>query len=109
MYPALAGGFFTPSATWEAPLIRMAGEFRFVVLPFLPFLGTTLLFFHNPFCETGFLHLHLLVKKLTFLYVNLGAEAAVRPQGLWVLGDLRFLQCLCVSFTEKPEVLRLTI
>ena len=80
-----------------------------MVLTILPFLGTALLFFHNPFCETGFLHLHLLVKKLTFLYVNLGAEAAVRPQGLWVLGDLRFLQCLCVSSTEKPEVLRLTI
>ena len=87
----------------------MAGQFRFVVLPFLPFSGTALLFFHNPFCETGFLHLHLLVKKLTFLYMNLGAEAAVRPQGLWVLGDLQFLQCLCVSFTKKPEVLRLTI
>ena len=80
-----------------------------MVLPFLPFSGTTLLFFHNPFCETDFLHLHLLVKKQTFLYVNLGAEAAVRPQGLWVLGDLWLLPCLCVAFTEEPEVLRLII
>ena len=87
----------------------MAGQFRFVVLPFLPFSGTTLLFFHNPFCETGFLHLHLVVKKRTFLYMNLGAEAAVRPQGLWVLGDLWLLPCLCVAFTEEPEVLRLII
>ena len=84
----------------------MAGEFRFVVLPFLPFLGTTLLFFHNPFCETGFLHLHLVVKKRTFLYVNLRAEAAVRPQGLWVLGEEMVLHSNILAWeilwTEQP-------